>query len=315
MKKSSHSKNSHEPQSSSLNQKLHKSSESSGSSLLSNEGIRLPSKQGHRNVAQNDTPHSSTPVQSTPMLGEIRRGQPTLELHGGGFDDKKGQGSFGAGGYMAKHGSSLLAKAPQSRDGLHDHEEDLRHRNQKDSHEEDASERRRKHQGLNSTLLELPSPQGNYGYIGQIPPPSRGEGQRSKPHFVKDPKRQSMEAPMMKMEVSGAVLFACPVADLALQVLMDQKSPRQQMPQGGYGMVSKKMAASKGYGKHGMQSLAPLSGYDTLHGKSSHGSRLKQDLSLSSGSAYKSIAGYNSMQIPEEDRHLLNSMPLDPQHR
>jgi hypothetical protein len=46
--------------------------------------------------------------------------------------------------------------------------------------------------------------------------------------------------------------------------------------------------------------------------KSSHGKNFPKEVGLGNASNYKSVAGYNSMQIPEEDRHLLNSMPLEP---
>eukprot|EP00961_Rhodomonas_salina_P091893 1236514-Rhodomonas_salina.2 len=71
-----------------------------------------------------------------------------------------------------------------------------------------------------------------------------------------------------------------------------------------------------------MPNLAPSSrGGESMDGvrssKSSHGGRVHKEVVLGHGSAqsqassnimYKSVAGYNSMQIPEEDRALLNAL-------
>ena len=72
-------------------------------------------------------------------------------------------------------------------------------------------------------------------------------------------------------------------------------------------MSSKNKGSTKAFSKHQMPNLLPQA--ELRSSKSSHGSRLKQD---AVAPAYKSVAGYNAMQIPEEDRHLLNSMPLEP---
>ena len=162
------------------------------------------------------------------------RTQATSDLLGGGLlelDRRLGAGVHdGLGGKQGlQHGH--LVKPPRSRDGLQGLQglsrdglqgldEDLQRRrgnakgDGQGDHADDASERRRRHQGMGApppTFTELP---GNYGYpahANQVPPPSRGEGQRNKPHFIKDPKRQSTDASMMKMEV-----------------LADPKSPRTQ---------------------------------------------------------------------------------------
>jgi hypothetical protein len=218
-----------------------------------------------------------------------------------------GAQSGGGGGYDHDHGHG---SSKNSKNSLH---------NDGHGHGYDENDRRRGHDellGKKKTLggsshlsqhgmLELPAAQGasggGHGYVNMhgVPPPSRGEG-RSKPHFIKDTKRQSVETPMTtKMEI----------------LQMDQKSPRQ-------GMI-KKGLPTKG---HGLRSqglpLQPQSrgnvldhGRDDGHGgirmsKSSHGGRIsKGDTGAQN---YKSVAGYNSFQIPEEDRHLLNSMPLHP---
>jgi hypothetical protein len=90
-------------------------------------------------------------------------------------------------------------------------------------------------------------------------------------------------------------------------VLVDPKSPRNQ-PGGGW--ASKSKGSTKGLSKHQMPNLLPQG--ELRASKSSHGNRMKQEVLLGNASGYKSVAGYNSMQIPEEDRHLLNSMPLEP---
>ena len=270
-----------------------------------NDASRLPSKQSNRSGSQStESSQPATPVQTMSIsqngADNRPRTQATSDMLGGGLLDLDrrlgGNGALGD-GPGGKHGlQGHLLKPPRTRDGLQGLDEDeigRRRSTKNDLHldQDDASERRRRNQGVpglgQPTIMELP---GNYGYVNQAPPPSRGEGQRNKPHFVKDPKRQSSEAPMMKMEV-----------------LVDPKSPRNQ-PGGGW--ASKSKGSTKGLSKHQMPNLLPQG--ELRASKSSHGNRMKQDMMLGSASGYKSVAGYNSMQIPEEDRHLLNSMPLEP---
>jgi hypothetical protein len=242
-----------------------------------------------------------------------------LGLAGGhGLGGKHALGE-GVGG---KHG--LVLKPPRTREGLQGLEEEdaMRRRNSKndihDTHD-DASERRRRTQGhvpnMSGTMAGgnlpmsmagnslgpspvVPDLSGGHGYSLLQPPPSRGEGQRNKPHFIKDPKRMSMDTPMM----------------MKMEVLADPKSPRNQQ---GYGSLSKSghKQASKAYSKHHVPALVPQSEMRSSKSSHGHGGRLnplKQEGNLSNSStAYKSVAGYNSMQIPEEDRLLLQSMPLE----
>jgi hypothetical protein len=278
-----------------------------------NEASRLPSKQGNRSGSQStESSQPATPIQTMSMSensGNRPRTQATSDLLGGGLLELDRR--LGVGGAMAigdgpgsKHGlQGHMLKPPRTRDGLQglDEDEIARRRSTKNDaqlDQDDASERRRRNQGVpgmgqptmgQPTIMEL---SGNYGYANQAPPPSRGEGQRSKPHFVKDPKRQSGEAPMMKMEV-----------------LVDPKSPRNQ-PGGGYGSLSKGKQSTKGLSKLQMPNLLPQG--EMRASKSSHGNRMKQEVVLVSAWGYKSVSGYNSRQIPVEDRHLLNSMPLEP---
>jgi len=270
-----------------------------------NDASRLPSKQSNRSGSQStESSQPATPVQTMSIsqngADNRPRTQATSDMLGGGLLDLDrrlgGNGALGD-GPGGKHGlQGHLLKPPRTRDGLQGLDEDeigRRRSTKNDLHldQDDASERRRRNQGVpglgQPTIMELP---GNYGYVNQAPPPSRGEGQRNKPHFVKDPKRQSSEAPMMKMEV-----------------LVDPKSPRNQ-PGGGW--ASKSKGSTKGLSKHQMPNLLPQG--ELRASKSSHGNRMKQEVLLGNASGYKSVAGYNSMQIPEEDRHLLNSMPLEP---
>jgi len=291
------------------------------------EANRLPSKQGSRSGSQStESSQPATPVQPMSMSQNTDnrpRTQATSDLLGGGLilgdlDRRLGGGGANALGELAiggKHGMQGLGmpvpmKPPRTRDGLQglDEDEVLRRHGKAPAtlgaqqEQDDAAERRRRnqlaaHAGLGQpTIMEIP---GSYGYANQAPPPSRGEGQRNKPHFVKDPKRQSGEAPMMKMEV-----------------LVDPKSPRNQAAAQalgqGYGSLSKsKQPANKGYAtKLSMPNLLPQG--ELRVSKSSHGKNFPKEVGLGNASNYKSVAGYNSMQIPEEDRHLLNSMPLEP---
>lgn len=231
------------------------------------------------------------------------RTQATSDMLGGGaLEPDRRLGGGGGQGDGGKHGLlGPLLKPPRTRDGLQglDEDENSRRRSNKNDpqmDQDDASERRRRNQGVpgpgQPTIMELP---GSYGYVNQAPPPSRGEGQRNKPHFVKDPKRQSGDSQMMKMEV-----------------LVDPKSPRNQSQATGqgYGSLSKSKQSTKATSKHQMPNLLPQG--ELRASKSSHGNRIKQEGMLANSSGYKSVAGYNSMQIPEEDRHLLNSMSLEP---
>lgn len=284
-------------------------SRSSRGSDAGNDANRLPGKPSNRSGSQStESSQPATPVQAMSMSQNTDnrpRTQATGDILGGGLldlDRRLGGGGSMGDGMGGKHGlQGSMIKPPRTRDGLQglDEDEVMRRRSKNDTHaDDDASERRRRNQGVpglgQPTIMELP---GNHGYVNQPPPPSRGEGQRNKPHFVKDPKRQSGEAPMMKMEV-----------------LIDPKSPRNQPGSQNigqaYGSLSKSKQPTKGYGKHQMPNLLPQG--ELRASKSSHGNRMKQDMMLGSASGYKSVAGYNSMQIPEEDRHLLNSMPLEP---
>jgi len=297
-------------------------SRSSRGSDAGSDGNRLPSKQGNRSGSQStENSQPATPVQAMSMSQSQNpdnrpRTQATGDILGGGglleLDRRLGGGVGLGDGQGGKHGlqghglEGHLLKPPRTRDGLQglDEDENMRRRSNKidaQMEQDDALERRRRNQGAAAglgqptigqpTIMELPA---SYGNFNQAPPPSRGEGQRNKPHFVKDPKRQSGEAQMMKMEV-----------------LMDPKSPRNQSQAGGqgYGSLSKSKQSTKATGKHQMPNLLPQG--EVRASKSSHNNRIKQD-AIGNSSGYKSVAGYNSMQIPEEDRHLLNSMPLEP---
>jgi len=297
-------------------------SRSSRGSDAGSDGNRLPSKQGNRSGSQStENSQPATPVQAMSMSQSQNpdnrpRTQATGDILGGGglleLDRRLGGGVGLGDGQGGKHGlqghglEGHLLKPPRTRDGLQglDEDENMRRRSNKNDaqmEQDDALERRRRNQGAAAglgqptigqpTIMELPA---SYGNFNQAPPPSRGEGQRNKPHFVKDPKRQSGEAQMMKMEV-----------------LMDPKSPRNQSQAGGqgYGSLSKSKQSTKATGKHQMPNLLPQG--EVRASKSSHNNRIKQD-AIGNSSGYKSVAGYNSMQIPEEDRHLLNSMPLEP---
>ena len=97
------------------------------------------------------------------------------------------------------------------------------------------------------------------------------------------------------------------------QVLMDSsKSPRQQ-PQSSFknlgSFAAKPLKGGALPAGSRQQGMAALQQYDALRmSKSSHG-RLKPELS-SSSSTYKSVAGYNSLQIADDDAMLLNNMNL-----
>uniref|UniRef100_A0A6U5A350 Protein kinase domain-containing protein n=2 Tax=Hemiselmis andersenii TaxID=464988 RepID=A0A6U5A350_HEMAN len=264
-----------------------------------------PSRGGGRGVAndmddsrRSDKSRRESDVHHAPAAESRPRTQATPDF----MAFYKGGHAYGGGGgyHDNDHGSSK-----SSSKGHHEHGYDDDRRRQHDDHSLAKKKGTGSHtSSVQGNMLELPAAQGavggGHGYVNMhgVPPPSRGEG-RNKPHFVKDTKRQSVETHMtMKMEI-----------------LMDPKSPRQS------GMVKKGLPA-KGHGglrqqglpmqpqqRSGMDMSGRGDGHDMRASKSSHGGRMKGE----GGSAnYKSVAGYTSFQIPEEDRHLLNSMPLHP---
>mmetsp|Transcript_16592 Transcript_16592/g.41980 ORF Transcript_16592/g.41980 Transcript_16592/m.41980 type:complete len:604 (-) Transcript_16592:71-1882(-) len=212
----------------------------------------------------------------------------------------KGGHAYGQqGGYHDNdHGSSK-----SSSKGHHEHGYEDDRRRQHDDHAGAKKKGAGSHGSGN--MLELPAAQGavggGHGYVNMhgVPPPSRGEG-RNKPHFVKDTKRQSAETTPMTMK---------------MEVLVDPKSPRQSglvkkgLPAKGHGGLRQQGLPMQPQQRNGMDMSGRGDAHELRASKSSHGGRVKGE---GGGGNYKSVAGYTSFQIPEEDRHLLNSMPLHP---
>jgi hypothetical protein len=173
-----------------------------------------------------------------------------------------------------------------------------------------------------------PPPPGGFGLgpVGEpglgarhMLPPSRGEGgARSKPHFVKDAKRASGDGPAAappRLNSMELLPHGAPHA---------HRSPRALGAGGGMQGASRLGGPAKAYGRpQALRGAGGAEGGDARSNRSSHGGRMRKGPSSGAHGApsapgapgaaghsagYKSVAGYNSMQIPEEDRYLLAAL-------